>query len=86
MLIKKIIGTLILLLNIAGIGYLIYVGIRHVWDTYVAGRIKSAATAAKPVKKKKPAIVNDDIVLDEDDLLKDMDLSDLDDLDLEDFD
>lgn len=84
MLLKKILGTLILVLNFAGICYLVYVGARFVWNEYITFK-KPEKPAVKPVKKK-PAIVNDDIILDEDDLLKDMDLSDLDDLDLDDFD
>lgn len=86
MVIKKVIGILILLLNTAGIGFLIYIGTRYVWSTYLSEHIKKTEPELKVVKKRKPAIVNDDIVLDEDDLLKDMDLSDLDDLDLDEFD
>ena len=86
MLLKKIFGTLILILNIAGLGYLIYIGALYLWNTYVADDTESIEPEATPAKKPKPSIVNDDIVLDDDDLLKDMDLSDLDDLDLDEFD
>lgn len=86
MLLKKILGILILILNIAGIGYLIYVGIIFVWKEYFSGLRGRASSRPNPVKKKKPDIINDDIVLDDDDLLKDMDLSDLDDLDFDDLD
>lgn len=84
MLVKKIFGILILLLNFAGIIYLIYCGAVFLIHEFLEdGSDDEVQTAA--VKKKKPKIVNDDIILDEDDLLKDMDLSDLDDLDLDDF-
>ncbi len=85
MLLKKIFGVLILVLNFAGICYLLYVGTVFIWNEYFVFE-KSDDSAPKPNRKKKPKIENDDIVIDEDDLLKDMDLSDLDDLDLEDFD
>ena len=85
MLLKKILGVLILMLNFAGICYLLYLGALFAWNKYIPSA-KTKKSAPKPMKKKKPVIANDDIVLDEDDLLKDMDLSDLDDLDLDDFD
>lgn len=85
MLIRKIFAVLILILNFAGIGFLLFVGVKYLWDRFSAQE-DVPETAVKKAKKKKPDIVNDDIILDEDDLLKDMDLSDLDDLDLEDFD
>ncbi len=48
--------------------------------------IEEAESSGTPVEKPKPKIMNDDIIPDEDDLLKDMDLSDLDNLNLDDFD
>ena len=47
---------------------------------------KKAQPSSAPVKKKAARTQNDAMVIDEDDLLKDMDLSDLDDLNLDDFD
>jgi hypothetical protein len=44
--------------------------------------VKAAATVDKP---KSPLVLQDSIIPDEDDLLKDMDLSDLDTLNLDDF-
>ncbi len=86
MLLKKILGILILTLNFAGIGYLLYLGSLFLWNSYFADEeTETIDPTQEPVKKAKPKIANDDIILDEDDLLKDMDLSDLDDLDLDDF-
>ncbi|MCF6248663.1 MAG: hypothetical protein L3J69_15090 [Desulfobacula sp.] len=84
MLLKKILGILILVLNVAGIGYLLYIGAIFLWNEYFTTKA-IIEPPTEPVKRKKPKIANDDIILDEDDLLKDMDLSDLDDLDLDDF-
>ncbi len=85
MLLKKNIGILIIFLNIAGIGFLLYMAGLMVKDKFFP---KKQIIAVKEVvtKKKKPEIVNDDIIPEDDDLLKDMDWSDLDDLNLDDFD
>ena len=84
MLLKKIIGILIILLNIAGLGFLLYLASLVLKDKFFP-RKQIIAVQKTPVKKKRPKIINDDIIPDEDDLLKDMDLSDLDDLNLDDF-
>ncbi|MCD4722480.1 MAG: hypothetical protein K8S13_21875 [Desulfobacula sp.] len=84
MLLKKIIGILIILLNIAGFGFLLYMAGLMLKDRFFPKKQIIAVQQAK-IKKKEPKIVNDDIIPDEDDLLKDMDLSDLDDLNLDDF-
>ena len=84
MLQKKIIGTIIILLNIAGFGFLLYLLGMMLKDKFFPPK-KIIAVQQTPVKKKKPIIVNDDIIPDEEDLLKDMDLSDLDNLNLDDF-
>ncbi|WP_139169080.1 hypothetical protein [Desulfobacula phenolica] len=85
MLPKKIIG-IIIFLNIAGFGFLLYIVGMILKDKFLQKK-KDIAVLQEPVKpEKKPAIVNDDIIPDEDDLLKDMDLSDLEDLDFKDFD
>ncbi len=84
MLLKKIIGILIILLNIAGLGFLLYMVGMMLKDKFFPK--KQIIAVQKPdIKKKEPKIVNDDIIPDEDDLLKDMDLSDLDNLNLDDF-
>jgi len=84
MLLKKIIGTIIVLLNIAGLGFLLYLaGLMLKEKLFPKKQI--VAVQQTRVKKKNPKILNDDIIPDEDDLLKDMDLSDLDNLNLDDF-
>jgi hypothetical protein len=89
MLLKKIIGIIIIFLNIAGFGFLLYMVGIILKDKFFHNK-KTIAVRQTPVKTKKPekepAIVNDDIIPDEDDLLKDMDLSDLENLDFKDFD
>lgn len=85
MLLKKIIGILIILLNIAGLGFLLYMVGQMLKDKFFAKKQIIAAVQEPSIKKKQPKIVNDDIIPDEDDLLKDMDLSDLDNLNLDDF-
>ncbi|MCD4676389.1 MAG: hypothetical protein K8S18_10400 [Desulfobacula sp.] len=84
MLLKKIIGILIIVLNIAGFGFLLYMAGLMLKDKFFPKK-QIIAVQKTPVKKKEPEIVNDDIIPDEDDLLKDMDLSDLDNLNLDDF-
>ena len=82
MLSKNIFGILILLFNAVGLGYCIYLGALSLFN--IRSRKKNIPDAL-PEKKKRPIIINDDIIPDEDDLLKDMDLSDLDNLNLDDF-
>ena len=84
MLLRKIIGAIIILLNLAGVGFLLYILALMLRDKFFPKK-QIIVVKPPPVKKKEPKIVNDDIVPDEDDLLKDMDLSDLDDLNLDDF-
>lgn len=89
MLLKKIIGIIIIFLNIAGFGFLLYMLGMVLKDRFLKKKkiISVQQVPVKPKKsKKKPAIINDDIIPDEDDLLKDMDLSDLENLDFKDFD
>ena len=84
MLLKKTIGIIILLLNIAGLGFLLYMAGQALKAKFFAKK-QIIAVQQTPVKKKQPRIRNDDIIPAEDDLLKDMDLSDLDKLNLDDF-
>ena len=84
MLLKKIIGTLIIVLNIAGFGFVLYMVGLFLKDKFFPKR-KMVVLQKNTRDKKKPDIMNDDILPDEDDLLKDMDLSDLDNLNLDDF-
>jgi len=85
MLLIKIIGTLIIVLNIAGLGFILCMLGIMLKDKFFAPK-QIIATQKRKTKKKKPAITNDDIIARDDDLLKNMDLSDLDDLNLDDFD
>ncbi len=85
MLLNKIIGTLIIVLNIAGLGFILYmIGLMLKNNLFPSKQI--IAVKKKQGKRKKPAIANDDIIASNDDLLKNMDLSDLDNLNLDDFD
>ena len=71
-------------MNLAGIGYLSYLGFLVFKERFLMDRLE--ARAQKPtVKKTEDDIINDDLIQDDDDLLKNMDLSDLDNLDLDDF-
>ena len=83
MIFKNLLGILILLLNAAGLGFLIYRGILAGIDHFFP---KIAEPDPRPsLAKKGPETINDDIIPREEDLLKDLDLSDLDKLDLDDF-
>ncbi len=84
MLLKKIVGTLIIILNVAGLGFVLYMAGLFLKDKFFPKK-EIVVVQKNSAKRKKPKIMNDDILPDEDDLLKDMDLSDLDNLDLEDF-
>jgi len=90
MLLKKIIGSLIIILNIAGLGFLLYMAGLMLKEKFfpkkqiIAVQQTRTKSQAK-IKKKQPEIANDNILSEEDDLLKDMDLSDLDSLNLDDF-
>ncbi|HGY11697.1 MAG: hypothetical protein DRH34_00310 [Deltaproteobacteria bacterium] len=84
MLLKKTIGTIIILLNIAGLGFLLYLAGLMLKEKFFPKK-QIIAVQQTRVKKKNPKILNDNIIPDEDDLLKDMDLSDLDNLNLDDF-
>nr|WP_319493064.1 hypothetical protein [uncultured Desulfobacter sp.] len=87
MLIKNIVGTLIILLNMAGLGYLFFIGIAEFFDNQDEKEQKSFSHNVVTPKKhsEQPVVIDENIIPDEDDLLKDMDLSDLDNLDLDDF-
>lgn len=87
MLLRKTIGIIIILLNIGGIGFLLYMAGLILKEKYFKKEpplpVEKAPAAVKP--RKEPEITTDTITEDEDDLLKDMDLSDLDNLDLDEF-
>ncbi|WP_020589004.1 hypothetical protein [Desulfobacter curvatus] len=86
MLIKNIVGTIIILLNMAGLGYLFFIGIAGFLGDHDADEQEDFENV--PITGNntgQPVVIDEDIIPDEDDLLKDMDLSDLDGLDLDDF-
>ena len=86
MLIIKIIGITILTLNIAGIGFIFFMLGMMLKDNLTAKKKIIAVKNSPQKKQKKPLISNDNIIDKEDDLLKNMDLSDLDSLNLDDLD
>lgn len=86
MLFKKTIGILIILANIGGIGFLIYLLVMAAKAWFLSRKPPEDTMDMSAAEKPRPKIANNDIVPDEDDLLKDMDLSDLDNLNLDDFD
>ncbi len=83
MLAKNIFGTIILILNIAGLGFVLYLCFLSLMHYFFPKEVEEPEPV-KPVKREE-VIIDDDIIPDEDDLLKDMDLSDLDNLNLDDF-
>ena len=86
MLTKKILGTIIIFLNMAGLGYLFFLGISEFFRDHDADEQERLNNVAKTENYAgQPIVIDEDIIPDEDDLLKDMDLSDLDSLDLDDF-
>ncbi|MCP4021825.1 MAG: hypothetical protein GY729_08285 [Desulfobacteraceae bacterium] len=85
MLLKQTIGILILIMNLAGLSYLAYLGIISLKKKYFFKRNRHLEQKPR-VKKTKKDVVDNDLIQDDDDLLKNMDLSDLDNLDLDDFD
>nr|WP_218576631.1 hypothetical protein [Desulfobacter latus] len=71
----------------AGLGYLFFIGVAGFFEDRDADEQDGLHKIAQPeINKGQPAVINEDIAPEEDDLLKDMDLSDLDDLNLDDFD
>ncbi len=95
MLIKNIVGTILILLNMAGLGYLFFIGLATFFkDQDFKDQDKDEQKEFNTVAKtgintghnaRQPVVIDENSIPDEDDLLKDMDLSDLDNLDLDDF-
>jgi hypothetical protein len=90
MLYRKITGIIIICLNLGGICVLLYMAalkLKNSLFSRQASAVPDLTGQKSDSSRKQPVNVNnDDIVPDEDDLLKDMDLSAFDDLDLDDFD
>jgi hypothetical protein len=85
MLAKNFFGILVLFFNMVGIGYLLYLGVLAVLEKISSAPKIEIETAPSLKKKSPPPVLKESIIPDEDDLLKDMDLSDLDNLNLDDF-
>ena len=85
MLAKNFFGILILLFNMIGLGYLLYLGAQAVLEKISSSKRLKVETAPTMKKKSPSLVLKDSAIADEDDLLKDMDLSDLDNLNLDDF-
>ena len=84
MLATKIIGIIIIASNMVGFGFLLFMGGLVIREKYF--QEQQHLETPQPVENKiKSKIMNDDIIPDEDDVLKDIELSDLDSLDLDDF-
>jgi hypothetical protein len=84
MLLRKIIGIIIIVLNVAGLGFILYMA-AIMLKNYFFSKKQTIAVKNRSTKKNRPDIANGDILTDEEDLLKDMDLSDIDTLNLDDF-
>ena len=76
----KIIGIIIIVLNVTGLGFILYIVGMMLKNHFFS---KKQVIAVK--KRNRPAIANDYTAADDEDLLKDIDLSDLDTLNLDDF-
>jgi len=83
MLAKNIIGTIILILNIAGLGFVLYLCFLSLIHHFFPKKVEEPETPK--TLRREEVIIDEDIIPDEDDLLKDMDLSDLDNINLDDF-
>jgi len=76
----KIIGIIIIVLNVAGLGFILYMA-----GMMLKNHLFSKKQVIAVKKRNRSAVANDDILTDDEDLLKDIDLSDLDTLNLDDF-
>lgn len=83
--VKNILGIIILILNIAGLGYVFYMICLSLVHHFFPKTTPEQEAAPAPAVKREPVIIDNGILPEEDDLLKDMDLSDLDNLNLDDF-
>jgi len=84
MLVKNIFGIVILILNAAGVGFILFLGFQRIINHFFP-KDEGPELDIEAPPPKKPLVINEDLIPDEDDLLKDMDLSDLDNLNLDDF-
>lgn len=84
MLAKNIVGICIVVLNLTGLCYVFYAAGLEILD-YFASREEETQSSQIPAHKNEKVVIDENIIPDGEDLLKDMDLSDLDNLDLDDF-
>ncbi len=84
MAVKNFFGIMILILNAAGLGYLIFIGFQSLINHFFP-KEEEEDLEIETQPKKEPLIIDENLIPDEDELLKDMDLSDLDNLNLDDF-
>lgn len=81
---KNFFGIIILVLNGAGLAYLVFIGFQNLISALFP-KEKTEELDIEPAPKKDPLVIDEALIPDEDELLKDMDLSDLDNLNLDDF-
>lgn len=89
MVLNKTIGIVIICVNLAGLGVVLYLTIMVLKNKFFPSKqllaVKKKEKSASKKKKEPDPAAKDELIPEDDDLLKDMDLSDLDDLDLDDF-
>lgn len=84
MLFRSILGIIIIVLNVAGLVFILYMaGI--LLKNHFFSKKQIIAVKNRSTNKNRPDTANDDILANDEDLLKDMDLSDIDTLNLDDF-
>jgi len=88
MLLIKITGVIIILLNLAGLVYLLLIGFRNMSGNYNKNLSKIKLPSQNSISNEEitDTIIQESIIKGKDDMLDDLDLSDFDDLNLDDFD
>ena len=82
---KRLIGTIIIILNASGLGLVLYLIGLAMLDRFVAKKTQDTEDEAKAAPDTEEDLMISEEMIPEDSLLEDMDLSDLDDLDLDDL-
>ncbi|MCK5543047.1 MAG: hypothetical protein KAI40_10175 [Desulfobacterales bacterium] len=86
MLLIKITGIIIILLNFAGLVYLLLIWFRNTTSHYNKNLSKIKTKPQKIINSADNNIIEESFIREKDDMLDDLDLSDFDDLNLDDFD
>jgi hypothetical protein len=86
MLLIKITGIIIILLNLVGLAYLLLIWFRNITGNFNKNLSKIKIQPDKINKKTDNNLIENDLIKQKDDMLDDLDLSDFDDLNLDDFD